>query len=58
MVESSDRPAPAVSGSSEPSVAELREQLDRVEHQIQEVRREVTHRHGPTLAEGPASAPG
>ena len=52
MVESSDRPAPAVSGTSEPSVAQLREELARVEHDIQEVRREVTHRHGPTLAEG------
>ena len=53
-MESSERPSPVASGRSEPSVAELRAQLARVEHDIQEVRREVTHRHGPTFAEGPS----
>mgnify|MGYP005818085881 CR=1 FL=1 len=40
----------------EPTVEELRRQLAEVENEIQEVRREVTHRHGPTLAEGPATS--
>jgi hypothetical protein len=52
MVQTSDRSASAPSATSEPSVAKLREELARIEHDIQEVRREVTHRHGPTLAEG------